>query len=143
MKPLTGEYEQGFDEKARVIIPPRCRYAFADGLYMTRGLDECVWILPPATWESFSERRQGQPVTSKLGRDFDRRLYACTEAALDKQGRVVIPPGLRQWADLHVGGKVVVVGVNDRLEIWHPERWMEVWTVEDKFFDTGQTDLNV
>jgi len=143
MIPLKGEYEQGLDDKARVIIPPKCREAFAEGLYMTRGLDQCVWILPTSTWENFSARRQGQPVTSRLGRDFDRRLFACTEATLDRQGRVVIPLNLRLWADLREGSKVVVAGVNDRLEIWNPERWLEIWTVEDKFFDTGQTDLGV
>lgn len=120
---LLGEYAQRLDEKNRVTIPARLRDAFADGVFVTRGLDRCVALYARDGWEDFvaSQTARLDPFTRE-GRQMERFLFGgAVEAELDRQGRVAVPAPLLQHAALQ--REIVVAGVRDRLEIWDREAW--------------------
>ncbi|MBX5474483.1 MAG: division/cell wall cluster transcriptional repressor MraZ [Thermoleophilia bacterium] len=136
---LLGEYEHTIDDKNRLTLPARFRRAFADGIVVTRGLDECLYAYTPSAWTQLVEQRLA-PLNpfSKEGRRMQRFFYAAAvEAELDKQGRVTIPPTLLQRAKL--GRDVVVAGVNDHLEIWDRAAWQrELAEVEGSAEDVAE-----
>lgn len=117
-----GESDHTLDEKNRIIIPVKYRDALADGLFLTRGLDGCLWLYPLSTWEDLSANLEASNQKRRDARHLDRLLYSGTPASLDKQGRMLIPNNLRAHAGL-VDNHAVIVGVKNRLEIWSRERW--------------------
>ena len=120
---LLGEHEHTIDDKNRLTLPARFRQAFADGIVVTRGMDGCLYAYTRADWDRLVERRLGglDPL-SREGRKLHRFFFAgATEAELDKQGRVTLPPALLDHAKL--GRDVVVAGVHDHLEIWDRAAW--------------------
>lgn len=120
---LLGEYEHTIDDKNRLTLPARFRGAFAEGIVVTRGLDECLHAYTPSAWVRLVEQRLSPLNTfTKEGRQMQRFFYAAAvEAELDKQGRVTLPPTLLKRAKLE--REVVVAGVNDHLEIWDRAAW--------------------
>ena len=119
---FTGEYRHTVDEKGRLAVPARFRAQLADGAVVARWLDECLAIFPKPAWEDLATKVRGLPITDAGARNFQRYLFAgAFEAELDRQGRVLVPQGLRQFAGL--GGEAVVVGLVDHAEIWAPSRW--------------------
>ncbi len=123
MTMFSGEYEHAVDDKGRLIIPAKFRADLAEGLFVTRGLDGCLFIFPPDTWEALSEKVANLSLVQASARLFSRMIYSGTECKLDKQGRILLPPPLREHADIE--SEVVVTGVNSRLEIWSKKRWQE------------------
>jgi transcriptional regulator MraZ len=120
---LLGEYEHTIDEKNRLTLPARFRESFSEGVVISRGMDRCLSMYPRAEWERTVDARLGalDPL-SREARSLQRYFYsAATEAELDRQGRVVIPAALVQYAAL--GRDVVVAGVRERLEIWNRNAW--------------------
>ncbi len=136
---LLGEYEHTIDDKNRLTLPARFRRAFAEGIVVTRGLDECLYAYAPTAWTQLVERRLA-PLDpfSKEGRQMQRFFYAgAVETELDRQGRVTIPPALIQRARL--AREVVVAGVNDHLEIWDRAAWQrELAEVEGSAEDVAE-----
>jgi len=120
---FSGECEHTVDDKGRLIIPARFRADLAEGLFITRGLDGCLFIFPPDTWKALSEKVAKLPLSQSSARLFSRMIYSGTECKLDKQGRILIPPPLREHADIE--SEVVIIGVNSRLEIWSKKRWRQ------------------
>ncbi|HEX2110329.1 MAG TPA: division/cell wall cluster transcriptional repressor MraZ [Gaiellaceae bacterium] len=120
---LLGEYEHALDDKNRVTLPARFREAFADGVFVARGIDPCLLVYPPDGWTRFvDEQMAGLNPFSREARQMSRYLFAGTvETDLDKQGRVMLPPPLLEHAKLRRG--VVVAGVRDHLELWDPTAW--------------------
>jgi MraZ protein len=123
-----GEYEHTIDDKNRLTLPARFRDAFADGVVLTRGLDQCLDAFPRADWNALVEARLAPldpfaPATRALKRFF---FAAATDAELDKQGRVLVPPSLVRHARL--GREVVVAGVHDHVEIWDRAAWNDTVT---------------
>lgn len=123
---FSGEYEHTIDDKGRLTIPAKFRAKLAEGLFVTRGLDGCLFVLPPDSWEALSEKVASLPLAQGSARLFSRMIYSGTECKLDKQGRILLPPPLREHADIE--SEVVVIGVNSRLEIWSKKRWQELIT---------------
>src|SRR5438874_769363 len=136
---LLGEYEHTLDDKNRLTLPAKFRQAFADGIFVTKGIDPCLEAYTPEEWARRAEGRLGtlDPL-SKEDRRMQRFFFAAaTEAALDKQGRVGIPPALLEHAQL--GRDVVVAGVNDHLEIWDRAAWKrELAEVEGSAEDVAE-----
>ena len=126
-----GEYEHTIDDKNRLTLPARFRDALADGVVLTRGLDDCLDVFARADWEPLDP-------FSKEARELKRFFFsAASDAELDKQGRVLVPPALHRHARL--GREVVVAGVNDRLEIWDRAAWAEhVTKVEGSADDVAE-----
>jgi MraZ protein len=87
------------------------------------GIDGCLAIFPADAWEELAEKLQALPTTNAAARQFGRFMSSgAVEVELDKQGRVLVPSYLRQYAAIEPG-EVVVVGALNRLEIWAPSAW--------------------
>lgn len=103
-------------------MPSRLREELGDRFVLTVGLDGCLACYPSPEWEKLAARLRELPMTSRDARAFVRLLLAgATEAELDRQGRVLVPPRLRQAAGIEA--EAILVGVNTRVEVWAPERW--------------------
>jgi MraZ protein len=120
---LLGEYEHSIDEKNRLTLPARFRESFSEGVVITRGMDRCLAVYPRADWErAIDDQLEGLDPLSREARSLQRYFYsAASEADLDRQGRIVIPSGLLDYAQC--GRDVVVAGVRDRLEVWSRDAW--------------------
>ncbi len=122
---FNGEYEHSLDDKGRMIVPKVFRDDFAEGLYVTRGIEGCVWVFTLPEWRVISEALSNSLLTSTNARRLDRILYTGMEQTLDKQGRVLLPQYLREHGGIEPSEQVTVLGVKNRLEVWNRGRWRE------------------
>ena len=129
---LTGEYRHALDDRGRVAIPSRFRGRLAEGATLSRWLDRCLGVFPAEEWNSLAEKIRALPMTNPNAREFARFMSSgAVDAELDRQGRLLIPSYLREYAGLG-DGEVVVVGALNRLEIWAPSAWQPYRTrIED------------
>ncbi len=119
---FTGEYRHSVDEKGRVAVPSKFRAQLEGGAFVSRWIDACLAIFPRAEWDALATKTGALPMTDPGARTFSRFLFASAfEVDLDRQGRMVIPPSLRAWADL--GNEAVIVGNLNHAEMWSPARW--------------------
>jgi MraZ protein len=117
-----GTHSPKLDEKGRLFLPARFREELADGVVITKGQERCLFVFTRADFVSHAERLQSAPITAKAARDYSRVFFASAfDDVPDKQGRVTVPAGLRQYAGLTKD--CVVIGANTRLEIWDAEAW--------------------
>lgn len=122
IKMLIGEYHHTIDDKGRIIIPSKFRYDLGEKFIVTRGLDKCLFVYSENEWNKLVERLKKLPFTKQDARNFLRFfLSGATECEFDKQGRINITSPLVNYADLKKD--CVVIGVNDRLEIWSDTSW--------------------
>ncbi|MFA6522551.1 MAG: division/cell wall cluster transcriptional repressor MraZ [Patescibacteria group bacterium] len=120
---FIGEYHHQIDEKGRIAVPTKFRGDLAHGAVVTRGLDASLFLLPLEEWGKLAEKLAGLPLGQANSRAFARLMLAgAMDVELDKQGRFVVPEYLRTYAKL--GKKVVIVGINTRLEIWDEAAWL-------------------
>ena len=121
---FKGEYSHSVDAKGRIIMPAKFREILGDMFVVTKGLDGCLFVYPNDEWENIEKKLRTLPLTNTAARKFSRFLLAgATTCEVDKQGRVLIPSVLREFAGLNK--EVVLVGVLNRIEIWSKERWQE------------------
>ena len=121
---FLGEFVHTLDEKGRLTIPAKFRDDLSDGLVVTRGIDRCLAIYPLKEWGRLAEQVSALPMTDRLARAFRRLVFAnASDAVLDKQGRVLIPPRLREYANLD--GEAIVTGLNTYVEVWNLDAWGE------------------
>lgn len=119
-----SQYNHTIDAKGRVIIPAKFREKLGDNFVITKGLDGCLYGYAREEWSAFEEKLGTLPITNKNSRQFTRFFLAgAAECELDKQGRILIPGVLREFAGLEKD--VVLVGVASKIEIWSKERWDE------------------
>ena len=122
---FLGEYEHNMDDKGRLAIPSRFREALGEGLVVTRGFDRCLMCFPKPTFEKLAAQVSALSLGQEDARQMRRLIFSgAADAALDKQGRILIPQNLRVYANL--GDQVVVAGLNTHFEIWSTERWNDV-----------------
>ena len=121
---FMGEYNHTIDAKGRLIIPARFRELLGEEFILTKGLDGCLSIYPMDAWEAFETKLRALPLTNKNARTFTRFFVAgATNCELDKQGRILLPQPLREFAQLDKD--VVLSGNINRIEIWSKEKWAE------------------
>ena len=119
---FLGEFVHTIDEKGRLTIPAKFRADLASGLVVTRGIDRCLAIYPLEEWERLAGRVSALPMTDRRARAFRRLVFAnASDAVPDKQGRMLIPPRLREYASL--GGEAVVTGLDTYIEVWNLDAW--------------------
>ena len=117
---FMGEYNYTMDEKGRLNLPPRFREQLEQGMVLTRWMDQCLVLFPQQEWERICQKLQSRSMVKT--RDLQRFLFAlASEAAVDKQGRILIPQNLREHAGLEKD--VTVIGAAVRAEIWDTARW--------------------
>lgn len=127
---FLGRFAHNLDTKGRLAIPARFRASLEDGVVLTRGIDRCVTAYPMAVWEELAERIAKLPMTDRSARQFRRMMFAeAANLTLDRQGRVVLPAELKEFAG--IDRDVMVVGVHTSFEIWQPERWQDMQTLVD------------
>ena len=116
---FLGKHDYSMDERGRVPMPPRFREALMQGIILTQGTpDRCVRAYPLDAFEQQAYLYMNEPVTTRTGRVMRRAFFSgAYQSELDRQGRVLIPPVLRDWANLQ--GQVVVVGTGEGIEIWN------------------------
>lgn len=121
---FLGEYVHTIDEKGRLAVPARFRAGLAAGLVITRGLDRCLAIYPLEEWKRLAEQVSALPMTDRRARAFRRLVFAnASDVIPDRQGRILIPPRLREYAGLD--GEVVITGIDTYIEVWNPQAWSE------------------
>ena len=121
---LTGEFRHTLDDRSRVAVPVRFRTRLAQGATLARWLDKCLGLFPHDEWEELAAKLRGLPLTNPNAREFARFMSSgAVDVELDKQGRILVPGYLREYAGL-TDGEVVVVGALNRLEIWAPAAWL-------------------
>lgn len=119
---FMGEYNHTVDAKGRLIIPSRFREALGDRFVVTKGLDGCLFAYDNQEWSAFEEKLKALPLNRKDNRQFARFFLAgAAEVEVDRQGRILLPAGLREFAGLTKD--VVLVGVASRIEIWSRAKW--------------------
>ncbi len=120
-----GEFQYSVDDKGRVIIPPSFREFVNDGMVITRGLENCLYIFPLATWNRLEKPLSELPLTDTASRKFVRYFYSgASEAKFDSAGRIKLPNNLRNFAGINDAEKTVVIaGAPNRLEIWNEAKW--------------------
>lgn len=118
---FLGEYEHTIDAKGRLAVPAKFRGQMERGAIISKGMGRCLSIYTLARWEEKSAELVADKSAEEL-RDFERRIYpSASEVDLDGQGRLVIPPRLREYAGL--GSEVTIAGVRDHIEIWDRQSW--------------------
>ncbi len=119
---LIGEYKHTIDAKKRLAIPSKLRRELGAKMVITKGLDNCLWILPLNQWNKLAEKLSQLPLGQRDTRGFNRIMLAgASEVKLDKLGRILIPDYLKQYADLKKN--VLIAGVYNRLEVWDEAKW--------------------
>lgn len=121
---FMGEYNHTIDTKGRLIIPAKFREQLGNEFVVTKGLDGCLFVFPMNEWELFEQKLRTLPLTQKSARKFTRFFVAgATECELDKQGRILLPQTLREFAQLEKD--VVLSGNLNRVEIWSKANWTD------------------
>ena len=127
---FMGEYNHSIDTKGRLIIPSRFREELSDEFVVTKGLDGCLFVFPNKEWQAFEEKLRTLPLTNKGARQFIRFFVAgATPCELDKQGRILLPQTLREFAGLEKD--VVLTGMLNRIEIWGKGQWTDNSSYDD------------
>lgn len=119
---FMGEYNHTIDPKGRVIMPVKFREKLGENFTITKGIDRCLQVFDAQEWSAIEEKVAKLPMTDKKAREFARFLFAgAVEVETDKQGRILIPTVLREYAGLDKD--VVLLGAASRVEIWSKEKW--------------------
>lgn len=129
-----GEFHHNLDEKGRLIIPSKVREELGDNIVVTRGLEDSLFVYSMNEWSLIVSKLKSLPFTKKDARNFTRMfLSGATTTEFDKQGRIKLSSPLIEYASLKK--ECVIIGVNDRLEIWSKENW-------ESFVSNSKEDLS-
>lgn len=119
---FSGEYEHSIDAKGRIIMPLKFRESLGNVFYITKGLDRNLLVYSAEAWQNFYEKLSKLPMADKNARGFSRLfLSGAVECEADKQGRVLLPATLRNYAGIIKNA--TVIGNGDKIEIWSTENW--------------------
>jgi MraZ protein len=117
-----GEYQHTVDPKGRAIVPSKFREGLGEKFILTKGLDSCLFAYSSEEWTSLENKLKTLPFTDKDVRAFIRFFFSgATECEVDKQGRILIPQNLREYAALEKD--IYIIGVSSRVEIWNKDTW--------------------
>ena len=137
MRMFMGEYNHTVDAKGRLIVPSKFREQLGDEFVVTKGFDSCLFVYGNPEWTEMEKKLTALPVTNASARKLTRFFLAgATTCEVDKQGRILLPPVLREYANLQKD--VVLVGVLSRVEIWDKDRWQENTYDEDEMDEIAE-----
>jgi MraZ protein len=141
---FRGRYLHTIDPKGRLSIPARFREDLTergvDTLVLTEG-DHCVFGYPLDEWERFEEKLRQQPQLALEMRNFLRvSVASAKDCPVDKAGRILVPPELREFAGL--SKDVMIVGALTKFEIWNRERWNDHYQRARVSFDESARKLS-
>jgi MraZ protein len=119
---FIGEYSHSIDPKKRLAVPSKFRGELKNKVVITRGLDKCLFVYPLKTWSEIAGKLGSLPVGESSTRSFIRLMLAgAADAEIDKQGRILVPDYLKNYAGLD--RNVIITGVYNRLEVWDEKQW--------------------
>jgi len=119
---LIGEYRHNLDEKGRLIIPAKFREEIGNSFIVTKGLDGCLFVYSLAEWDKIMSKLKTLSFTKKDARTFTRFFLASASVCeFDRQGRINLVNTLTLYAGIKK--ECVIIGVNDRLEIWAVDKY--------------------
>jgi MraZ protein len=137
---FLGTHTPRLDEKGRLFLPAKYREELAGGLVITKGQERCLYVFPVPEFARITEALRTAPVTAKNVRDYSRVFFASASDEIpDKQGRITIPPGLRDYAALD--RDCVVIGANTRLEIWDSAAWDSYLEQQEDAFSAASEEV--
>ena len=135
-----GEHQHSLDVKGRLILPAKFRDAFESGGFVTKMSDGCLAVF---TADEFSRRTEEMLEKARRGPAERNAMRAWAAGAEhirpDRQGRVPIPAGLREYASLE--GEVIVTGAINHVELWNPQRWTEIASKGSTGLSSGDEQL--
>jgi len=137
---LLGDHKRSIDTKGRIILPRDMRQEFGTGLIVTKGLDNCLLLYPVDEWQKLIARIEEMPAGSEATRRFSRLFFSSASHLMpDGQGRILVPPNLREMAGL--SKEVVIVGVSNKAEVWNPKRWEEYKKESSEQYDQSASEI--
>lgn len=137
---FLGTHTPRLDEKGRLILPAKYREELSAGLVLTKGQERCLYVFPLSEFSRITDALRTAPVTAKAVRDYSRVLFAsASDEELDKQGRITIPPGLREYAGLQ--RECAVIGANTRLEVWDAAAWSSYLQEREEAFSAASEEV--
>ena len=125
-----GEYEHTIDKKGRLIIPSKFREFLKEydleKLYITRGLDKCLFVFTESEWKSQESKFKSISFTKSEARKFNRFYFAgAVQIECDRQGTILIPKYLKDYAGIK--RDVMIIGVSNRIEVWSKDAWHQYY----------------
>lgn len=144
---FRGRFEHSLDVKGRLSVPSKFREVLAakyDDRLVVTNFDNCLWVYPAAEWIKVEEKVAALPQFKDEVKALQRVfISAATECAIDRSGRILIPPTLREYAA--IDREVVLVGMINRIEVWSKDRWNAIFeaaltslsTMGDRLADLG------
>lgn len=137
---FLGTHNPKLDDKGRVILPAKFRHELAEGLVVTRGQENCLYVFSSAEFDDLHERIRQAPVTSKAARDFLRVFLSGASAETpDSQNRITLPVNLREYAGL--GKELTVIGAGSRVEIWDTKTWNTYLAAHEQTFSEIEEEV--
>ena len=128
-----GTYTPRLDDKGRIFLPAKFRDELAEGLVVTRGQERCLYVWSMEEFTKLTERLRDTSVTNKSARDYVRMFFAgASDETPDKQGRITVPPMLRDYASLE--RDCIVIGAMNRIEIWDAASWQTYSDQQEQAF---------
>ena len=122
---FLGRFEHSVDTKGRVAVPARFRDRLSGELILTRGNDGCLYLFTEDSWEPLAAKLNALPTGDEDARNLRRAVFSSAEPVeLDKQGRVIIPDHLRQYAG--ISSDVSIIGLGEYIEIWDTQSWQKL-----------------
>lgn len=119
---LIGEYTHTLDEKNRMSLPVKFRKELGKSVVVAPGLDNCLAIYTTKEWQKISEKLSDASMLASDNRSFSRFMFGqAVLADIDANGRILIPENLKNRSGLT--SKVMVIGVQNRVEIWNENTW--------------------
>lgn len=135
-----GEYLHTIDGKGRLIIPSKFRESLGYRFIATKGLDNCLFLFPENEWSNTEKKLTKLPLTQPNARAYVRLIFSgAAECDIDKQGRILLPANLREYAALEKD--VVIAGVMNRIEIWNAESWKVYSTEAENNYEKAAESL--
>ena len=126
---FMGEYSHTIDVKGRLIVPTRFREQLGEAFVIAKGNDGCLAIYTNDAWEAFMKKIQALPANKDI-RTYVRAIAgSAVSVEPDKQGRILVPGNLREYAGLDKD--VVLAGVIDKIEVWDRQRWNDQTDIDN------------
>lgn len=139
-KVVFGQNTHAVDPKGRVNIPMKFRDKLGETFYLVKSTDQCLDVFPAPAWEELQRKIQQASQFNKAIKDYQRIVISsAVESSTDRQGRVLIPQNLRDFAQIEK--EIMIAGLGERLEIWALDKWNERYAVEDVDMDAIAEEL--
>ena len=141
---FRGRFEYTIDDKGRTSLPAKFREVLAanyDERLIVTTFDKCLWAYPVKEWQAIEEKIAHLPQFKSEVKALQRIFVSgANECPLDKQGRIVLPASLRDYAELKK--EIVFVGMTKRIEIWSKENWDKVVAMSQATLESTNEGLS-